>query len=464
MRIKIKYALRPRRARNMKFRRVNAGASHRNIGRGMSFLGVVLMLSMFPAGKVLAAGQAGQSRDLHAQELDSRWSPWIGTWRLDSSTVNAAKGPADGRYILDIEPGEDRNSVVMKGSQDKAVLFDRKNVTVDGARRPLEDEGCEGWYKYSWSDTGKRLLFDSELTCPGNPPRIISGISLFADPYEWLDIQLLKSGEDRMITIRRYLETGDNRNISGERSAHRFARVAAGTNFSIDEIIELTDKVEPEVMEAALVEMHKPFEIDSGVLKRLADANVPSQVVDLMVALTFPDKFTVERRDAEPLKRPEYRESRADIVYAYAWSPFGMWAYCDPFFPAYWSAGWLYGYWGWGWPGYPIYIGRPGPGGGYRISGGRLVAGKGYARVQPGGPKGPRYAVPRGISGIINGATRSRSSAARTTTSGTRSGSRSVSGASRSSAGRSASASPSASSRGYSGGGGGGGRQARPRE
>ncbi len=430
---------------------VNLATFRYCIGHGLLVFGVVLMFSMLLVGQNLASSQSSQSRDDRLQKLDSRWLPWIGSWRLISNTVNTADGEVSGKSTLEIKPGEDRRSVVMKGSQDDEVLYDEKKVVVDGSRHPIEDEECDGWYKYNWSDTGKRLLFESEVICSDNRLRNISGISLFTDPDEWADIQLLISGKDRMITIRRYRETDDIQNIPGARGARHFARVAAGTNFSIEEIIELTDKVAPEALEAALVEMRKPFEINSKVLLHLSDAGVPSQVVDLMVALSFPDKFTIEPHAAESAVRPEPRQPETVAVYPYAWSPFGIWSYYDPFFPWYWSSpAYLYGYWGWGGY-YPTYWSSPGYGG-YRIRGGRLVAGQGYSRIYPSGPNSPpRYAQPRSSSG------RSGSGSAPARASSSRSGS----GISGGSSGGSGGGSPSASPGGYSGGGGG--RQARRR-
>lgn len=456
MRANIKYALPAGRAKSMGFRHANATIFHCSTGRSLTVIGIALLvISMVSVSQSRAAGQAGPSTDSRIRNLDSRWIPWIGSWRLISNITQTGDLVETSKNLLEIKPGDDGKSVVMKGFHDKEVLYDEKKVVVDGSRRPLKDNDCEGWYKYSWSDTGKRLLFDSELTCPGSRPRVISGISLFANAGEWLDIQMLKSGGDRMITIRRYRQASGNQNIPVERSAAEFARVAAGANLSIDEIIELTHKVAPEVIEAALVELRKPFQIDSEVLERLADADVSSRVVDLMVAVSYPERFTIEQREAEPARRPQPRLPDTYLVYPYAWAPFGMWSYYDPFFPWYWpSASWLYGYWGWGWSGYPIYVGRPGHGGGYRVSGGRLVAGKGYSRVQPSGPRGSRYAVPRGVSRIVNGVTRSGSSPARTPSGG------GGSGASAGSSGRSGGGSSSASPRGYSGGGSG---RARPR-
>lgn len=456
MRANIKYATPAGHAESAGFRHANLVTVRRGIRSGLAVLGILLVLSILPVGQSWAAGQAAQSNDDRIQKLDSRWLPWIGSWYLISNAVNKADGSVTSKNILEIKPGDNRNSVVMKGSQDEKVLYDEKNVIVDSARHPIKDDECEGWYEYSWSNSGKRLLFDSEVICSDNRLRTISGISAFTDPSEWVDIQLLMSGEDRMITIREYRQAIDGQNFPVAGRESHFARVAAGTNFSIEEIIELTGRVQPEVLEAALVEMRKPFEINSETIMHLSDAGVSPQVVDLMVAISYPDKFTIDRHYAEPEERPSPRQYGTAVIHPYAWSPFGMWSYYDPFFPWYWSS--MYGYWGWGGYYTPIW-GPPGSGGGYRISGGRLVEGQGYSRVYSGTPSQPRYAQPRGSSGTVSRGAGSGSSRSGSYSTGSSSGG-SYSGGS--SGGSSGGGSPSASPGGYSSGGGGGGT-ARPR-
>jgi hypothetical protein len=72
------------------------------------------------------------------------------------------------------------------------------------------------------------------------------------------------------------------------------ARSASGKSFSIEEIIELSGKVESEVLEAALLETGKPFPVNSKKIAEMADLKVPSRVIDIMVALSFPEKFNLK--------------------------------------------------------------------------------------------------------------------------------------------------------------------------
>lgn len=446
----------------------------------------------------LLPGTAGFADSRTVADIDSRWLPWIGSWRLVSDEVDASDDKPGGAFVLRVSPGDDRNTVNMKTFRDGAILFDDSIVT-DGLSQQLKEKECSGWYQYSWSQTGKRLFFESKSSCPGQPPQEISGLSIINKSGEWLDVQLLQRDEDRIITIRRYSPVPDDATDAEKPTNGRIrtARMSAATNFSIDEIVELSRRVAPEVLEAALVEYYEPFRMDSKTLVYLADSGVPSQIVDLMVALSYPEEFTVERHTLSITPRNDERDED-DLRYVYP--SYGYYYIYDPWFPWHWTPYTYSLYWGGGWGLWPYYYPYY-PSGVYRErrDSGRLIAGRGYISVNPRGSSkakprsagsgspvtagSPRSrAVPnarvistRGSSGSVVSpsstggrriASPSSSSGSRTTVSSPSSSGRVISvpsgGGGRvspSSGGGSSSASPG----GYSGGGDSGGRRAKER-
>ena len=410
----------------------------RIIVRHLLFLCIALTFSM----PLTSETWASEQQNIESYEnLDTRWLPWIGSWRLVSSTINTVGSALREEYLLTIRPDDKGEFIIMESSRDKTVMFEER-IKADGLRRPLDKDECTGWYVYSWSETGKRLLLNGESSCAGDPSQTISGLSMIDTIGDWVDIKLLKSGEEKAITIRRYRNVEDDSvtpfpMIPTKASV---ARISAATSFSIDEIIELSGKVEPEVLEAALVEMGGPFPVNSKQLVRLSDARVPSQIVDLMVALSFPDKFTVERMVISQVKASPISRSR---------SPYCYWAMC----PWYWTSSvyfpYGYRYWGWDWYRqfgwyYPYGYGYiPHSGGSSTDSSGKLVAGHGYTRVYPGNSGSQRrYARPRNAQATQGTTSRSSSSSSAAPSSGSSSAASAGSGYS----------SPSASPSGYSGG------------
>ena len=411
----------------------------RIVARNLLLLCMAFVFSMFLTPSL------SSSQEMNAENhgnLDERWLPWIGSWRLVSNTINTMQTPLKEEYLLAIHPDDEGNSVSMENTRDKEPIFEEK-IEADGLRHSLDKDGCTGWYSYTWSENGNRLLFSGESSCAGNLSQKISGISLIDTIGDYVDIKLLKSGDEKAITIRRYMKVDIDIGAPAPLILTKAfnGRIAVGKGFSIDEVIELSGKLEPELLETALVEMNNSFPVNSKQLVRLSKAKVPSRIVDLMVALSFPEKFTVEK------STPLWVETSPDFTAPY---------YRGPMYPWYWTASayFLYGYQYWGWDyyhqfgwypynygyGYVTHNGGSGKG----SNGGQLVSGQGYTRVYPNSSSpARRYAQPRNARNqSYSGSSATSSSSANT--SGASSGSYTGSGFS----------SPSASPGGYSSGAG----------
>jgi hypothetical protein len=368
----------------------------RIIVQNVLLLGFVFLISMPLPKEALAFEQPNIE---NYENLDTRWLPWIGSWRLVSEAEATMDSTLKDQYLLTVSLGDSEKSIIMKGYRDEQVLFEEK-IETDGLRRPMEKDDCTGWQSCAWSETGKRLLFSGESSCSSDLSQQVSGMSFIDDAGDWLDIQLLQSEEEKAITIRRYRNVDADTIPPGGTSidSARIARLTAGTGFSIDEIIELSGKVDPEVLEAALVEMHKPFPINSKQLIRLADAKVSTRIIDLMVALSFPDKFIVEQTIISRVQEPVFQPEPSHLH-----RPHHCWACACPTYPWYWATSiypW-YDYWyldRYYWPGwYYDAWWHPSYGGGYGFKTGTLVKGHGYTRVysESSAPPQPRYARPR---------------------------------------------------------------------
>jgi len=400
-----------------------AGRKRHAAGHGQKFyalllyLGIVLVLSITWNGSSMASEHQNTAS---YDNVDARWLPWLGSWRLVSNKINTGENLSKQDYFLTIRPGSSDNSIIMKGNQADKVLVEEE-IIADGLRHPLKDEKCSGYYSYSWSETGKRLLFNSESNCPGDAPRQISGMSIIDENRDWLDIQLLQNGTEKAISIRKYrnIDSGTAASLGFNPDKIDISRISAAKNFSIDEIIELSSKLEPEVIEAALLELRKPFPINSRQLVRLSDSGVNSRVVDLMVAFSFPDKFTVGQ---EAISLAQSRGGGPQGYnypgYSMPYRDYSYYSYYCPILPWHWSSSaymsYVYGYsylgWYltdgryyplWTWPSYysyapyyyPYYTG--GGGGGPVRERGTLTRGRGYSPATGSSGSSSRYAQPR---------------------------------------------------------------------
>jgi len=384
-----------------------------------------------------------------AQQVDARWTPWLGCWQLAGEPVRVC-----------VAPSEDARGVVLRTYVDNAAAAGasrppvlEQTIVADGARHEIAEAECRGHQSAEWSATGERLFARAEITCSDGAARTVSGLSTIAADGAWIDIQGITIAGRENIRVRRYdrAAAAEPVRLTPDAARERLTAVAprlGATPLAIDDVTEAAARVSPRVLEAALVETRARFLLSSDVLRRLQRAGVAPGVIDAMVALSYPSHFIVER--------PEVQASGA-FAPVDPWAFSGPWSaassypyyggYLDPFWSPYLYAPFGYAYWA-AYGGYFPYSPYLPATGFVHISGperddaGRAISGVGYTRIRE------RSVVER--EGGDEGATSSGGSAA---------GPASVWGG-----GGASGASPG----GYSGGGGssggdGGGRTAQPR-
>ena len=402
---------------------------------------------------------------------DAAILPWLGTW----TAIDEA--PASGTTVLEISPGAGgRGLDITTKTPDEPVS---ENIIPDGVSRAVESKTCTGTDTYGWERQAGVLLGTSEIVCQGEAYSIFT-LKMMTSADLMTDILVLKTTDQTRLAVRRFafekeLPTAGDYIRTQESLALRMALAAP---WDVDKIIGLSKTLEAVVLEAALLEKNLQVKLDANSLRKMKSNGTPDSIIDLLVAMSAPDKFRIEKNEqiavetASPSK-PQNNEGRtyyatpAPYYYGY-YNPWGYyWNYYSPF----WTGYPIYMYPGYyGYPGYPGYNGGGGSGGDgggsangrpSGNSGGRLSAGSGYVQITPretGHQAVPRGSVtPAGAGSARPGATGSNSSGSGASSSSSGSAGYSSGGGSVSS-GASASppASPSASPSGYSGGRGSG--------
>jgi hypothetical protein len=122
--------------------------------------------------------------------------------------------------------------------------------------------------------------------------------------------------------------------------------------------------------------LKKGFDLTGERLIELDRAGVPDQIIDLMVAQSFPSKFVVERNTSGG---GSWGMSGFDSMWPYYSDPFFYTSYFAPFGYRYWGSYDPYYFQG---PGFVIVNPQPVQ----PDSNGRVVDGRGYTRVRPNQP------------------------------------------------------------------------------
>lgn len=347
---------------------------------------------------LLAAGGLPGTAD--GQQTDGRWLPFFGCWQPVSEEATRASDDA----LLCLQPVTGEVGVEMISIEDGEIVA-RETLRADGLQHDSEREGCTGWSRGEFSARPGVVYIDSEHACEGDVLRGSTGVVAMVSPREWIDVKVVTAGGESMTWVARYRlatqrqaeEAGFGEIATDRRMAVLSARVAAAAPPSVDDVIEASEHVAPEAVGAWVAERDVPLDLSADELVRMADAGLSEEVIDMVIAVSYPERFAVDRGD----ERYERRYDRAYRLGGY-WSPWGWgrWGYYDPFYSSlfyspygYGRYGYGFGY-GYGYRGYvPVIIT------GDRERGtGRVIRGRGYTRGQgrSSGASGARPASPRG--------------------------------------------------------------------
>ena len=244
---------------------------------------------------VLAAAgiSDAQTTPAPAPQIDARFTSWLGCWRLEDDLAGTGA-----RMCITPEAGGVRLQTLVGTQRGIDEL-----VIPDGAARPIVDAECNGSERSEWSKDGLRIFRTTDVTCKNESPRTIRSVAFMAPGAVWVNVQHV-GGEAAAANVRaqRYRRAFNQNLADGTKAAQPSAAPsAADLSWSVDDVIEASGKLPAEALQAALADVRHKFNINRKTLLRLDAADVPEGVIDLMVALTFPDRFVVERASSAPV-------------------------------------------------------------------------------------------------------------------------------------------------------------------
>lgn len=346
-------------------------------GPGAAVLGLALLALSVP-GEAQPAAELG-------------WLPWLGCWTAvggsgETLCVRSADEPAAAE-LLTLEEGAVTSTEVLR---------------ADGASRRVSGQGCEGNDSARFSEDGRRIYLRSDLTCEGGVERRSTGIVAWVGPAEWIRVETVEVAGETAATVERYRQARPEEiqgtglaDIAAERSmAVRSARMAAASRPSTDAVVEASHAVHAEAVRAWIAERGDRLDVDAEKLVGMSDAGVADEVIDVVVAVSFPDRFSLDRgrptTAGDAAARGAASRDRYGYGRAYGYgspfyrNPFDRWRYgLDPFGWGYSPYGYAGGYgWWYGGRSPTIIVVRPRDEA--EDDAGRFVNGRGFTREDAG--------------------------------------------------------------------------------
>lgn len=225
-------------------------------------------------------------------QADARFAHWLGCWRLEDDLAGTGVRVC---ILPDQQAGVKLQTLfgIQRGTDEVIV--------PDGVARPILDVECNGTERSEWSRDGLRVFRFTDVTCGKEPPRKVSGVAFLAAGPAWVNVQYVEGGPNTSVRVQRYRRAVDQTLADGSKapqpSARALAQAPARTDldWNVDDVIEASAKLPADAVQAAISEFRGPFQLNKTSLVAMDEANVPERVIDLMIALTYPRRFVVQR-------------------------------------------------------------------------------------------------------------------------------------------------------------------------
>lgn len=342
--------------------------------RGVAMLALATLVATAPA-----------SLDAQTRAASQGWTPYLGCWEPQGADVEEG--------VLCFVEGT--TGVEMLTLVDGEVAY-REPFQADGRPHEIEQEGCNGTESAWFSADLKRLYTLSDVSCEGDAPRRTTGIISMPERGLWLDVRASETDDETLAWSRWYQRTGDRvLEEAGVRPSRHGAifgtggpRAAFRSAIAVDDVVDASRNVHAKAVSAWIAEVGQEFRgLDGDDLIRLDDEGVDADVIDVVVAVSFPDRFSVtaggslEEAEDAGIREPAPRAGRFGFIgydpyyYGYGYSPFwsSRYSHYSPF--GYYGS--PFGYYG-GWWGGRTYVPIAVDVNPTTRAPGRVVAGKGY--------------------------------------------------------------------------------------
>ena len=353
-----------------------------------------------------SAGTAWAQTPAASMKVDARFAGWLGCWRLDDDLTGTGAR-------MCITP--DATGVRFQTIAGKARGINEL-VIADGTSHAIVDSECTGTDRTEWSKDGQRLFRKTDVACGTDGARAIQSLAFLTPAGAWIQAQQVTGADGTRVRVQRYRRSANQSLADGSRAPQADAAVVAAAAqqvapWALDDVIEASAKVPAEVLQAALTETNQRFDINRKSLIAMDKAGVRPEVIDLMVALTYPEKFTVVRAGSasmpmaistgsgwlDPFMEPMVAGSYAG-GYGTCYTPYGYgyrsyYGMCSAYGASYLSSYYAPGYYmpGGSYSGWVDVGALQPPSGGTSTTppsaDGRMVAGRGYTQIRSRDPE-----------------------------------------------------------------------------
>jgi hypothetical protein len=171
----------------------------------------------------------------------------------------------------------------------------------------------------NWSADGRLIFLSSEMSCGEGVTRSTRGVfTHLPGRMGWTNVLALEMGDSpSLLEIRSFvpaspallIQYGVTDPAAGIELAVNTARLSAASPLTAEGVAELVARAGASAAGGVLVERGEMLDPDAAMLRSLARSGVPGEILDIIVALSHPDRFQFAGGSPDVL--PETPQDRA---------------------------------------------------------------------------------------------------------------------------------------------------------
>ena len=197
----------------------------------------------------------------------------------------------------------EKNGVRLQTVVGRRQGHQRDASSPTASSRPIADAECKGTERAEWSKDGQRVFRSTDVTCgkeagAHGQEHGVPGAGAVVDQRAARS----RRRPNDSVRVQRYRRAINQKLADGSSAPQPDANTAMRTTpdqtrWSVEDVIEASSKVPAEARAGrALTRSAARFNSTRRHWSRSIEGGVTSSVIDLMVALAYPQRFVVERR------------------------------------------------------------------------------------------------------------------------------------------------------------------------
>ena len=237
--------------------------------------------------------------------VDAHWLPYLGCW---DTAADGLRGP----MTCLLSTSDPRIIELATLSGDSAIVRERYDMT--GTPVPYARDGCTGTQVTGWSLNERSFHVRTEVACGGGEPEVTTSVFTMRTETSFVRLQSMKVKNTTAVRVIEHRLAADTRQVSldvlgrvpgADQGVVRNARSEALKSLVAADVLDALRTLDPVLVEAFIAGHGQKVLFGARDLRMLSSNGVPDRVLDMMIAVSRPEQFTLSEKGEPEFRRRE---------------------------------------------------------------------------------------------------------------------------------------------------------------